>query len=374
MTDTAQLNTLASITDERPARPARSWFALLKPYIGSPLNAVVTFACLWLIYRIVTGAWGWLVTRAIVEGGPQTCKAAAGAGACWPFLAAKLRFMIFGFFPYDEHWRPALAVLIFLGAMIYSMIPRFWSRHLLWLWLAVVVICGALMYGGVFGLRVVNTTNWGGLPLSFMLSSVGLAFGFVLGVLLALARSSKLPAIQVIAVVFIEMVRGVPLVSILFMASVMLPLFMPDGVTVDKLLRAQVAIIIFAGAYIAETVRGGLQAVPKGQHEAAASLGLGYWLSMRKIVLPQALKIVIPPLVNIFIGFFQDTTLVTIIGLLDFLDTVRSAMRDPVWQGIAVLEGYIFAALVYAVFSYGMGSYSRFIERRLKTDHSHGRH
>jgi general L-amino acid transport system permease protein len=254
------------------------------------------------------------------------------------------------------------------------MIPRFWSRRLLWLWLAVVVICGVLMYGGVFGLQVVNTTNWGGLPLSFMLSSVGLAFGFVLGVLLALARSSKLPAIQVIAIVFIEMVRGVPLVSILFMASVMLPLFMPDGVTIDKLLRAQVAIIIFAGAYIAETVRGGLQAVPKGQHEAAASLGLGYWLSMRKIVLPQALKIVIPPLVNIFIGFFQDTTLVTIIGLLDFLDTVRSAMRDPVWQGIAVLEGYIFAALVYAVFSYGMGSYSRFIERRLKTDHSHGRH
>lgn len=374
MTDTAQLNTLASVSDERPVRPAQNWFGLLKPYIGSPFNAVVTFACLWLIYRLVTGAWGWLVTRAIVEGGPQTCKAAAGAGACWPFLAAKLRFMIFGFFPYDEHWRPALAVLLFLGAMIYSMIPRFWSRRLLWLWLAVVVICGVLMYGGVCGLQVVNTTNWGGLPLSFMLSSVGLAFGFVLGVLLALARSSKLPAIQVIAIVFIEMVRGVPLVSILFMASVMLPLFMPDGVTIDKLLRAQVAIIIFAGAYIAETVRGGLQAVPKGQHEAAASLGLGYWLSMRKIVLPQALKIVIPPLVNIFIGFFQDTTLVTIIGLLDFLDTVRSAMRDPVWQGIAVLEGYIFAALVYAVFSYGMGSYSRFIERRLKTDHSHGRH
>ncbi|MCR4522319.1 MULTISPECIES: amino acid ABC transporter permease [Bosea] len=374
MTDAAQLNTLASVADERPTRNASSWYTLLKPYIGSPFNAVVTFACLWLIYRLVTGAWGWLVTRAIVEGGPQTCKAAAGAGACWPFLAAKLRFLIFGFYPYDEHWRPALAVLLFLGAMIYSMIPRFWSRRLLWLWLAVVVTCGVLMYGGLFGLTVVNTTNWGGLPLSFMLSSVGLAFGFVLGVLLALARSSKLPAIQVIAVVFIEMVRGVPLVSILFMASVMLPLFMPDGVTIDKLLRAQVAIIIFAGAYIAETVRGGLQAVPKGQHEAAASLGLGYWLSMRKIVLPQALKIVIPPLVNIFIGFFQDTTLVTIIGLLDFLDTVRSAMRDPAWQGIAVLEGYIFAALVYAVFSYGMGSYSRFIERRLKTDHGHGRH
>ncbi|UZF90693.1 amino acid ABC transporter permease [Bosea sp. NBC_00550] len=369
----ADLTNTAMLGIERPDRPSqgRRWLSGLKPYVGSPLNAVITFACLWLIYRLVTGVWDWLVTRAVLEGGPQACK--AGNGACWPFLAAKLRFMIFGFYPYEEHWRPALALVLFLAVMIVSMIPRFWSRNLLWLWLAVVLGCGVLMYGGVFGLPIVTTTSWGGLPLSFMLSSVGLAFGFVLGVLLALARSSKLPAIQVIAVIFIEMVRGVPLVSILFMASVMLPLFMPDGVTIDKLLRAQVAIIIFAGAYIAETVRGGLQAVPKGQHEAAASLGLGYWLSMRKIVLPQALKIVIPPLVNIFIGFFQDTTLVTIIGLLDFLDTVRASLRDPNWQGIAVMEGYVFAALVYALFSYSMGSYSRFIERRLKTDHSHGR-
>ncbi|WP_089173843.1 amino acid ABC transporter permease [Bosea sp. AS-1] len=367
MADLTNMASFGTVEREEPPRPRGAWFATLKPYVGSPLNAVITLACLWLIYRAVTGAWGWLVTRAVTEGGPQACK--VGHGACWPFLATKLRFMIFGFYPYEEHWRPGLAMLLFLAAMIVSMMPRFWSRRLLWLWLGVVIICGVLMYGGVFRLPVVSTTSWGGLPLSFMLSSIGLGFGFVLGVLLALARSSKLPAIQVIAVIFIEMVRGVPLVSILFMASVMLPLFMPDGVTIDKLLRAQVAIIIFAGAYIAETVRGGLQAVPKGQHEAAASLGLGYWLSMRKIVLPQALKIVIPPLVNIFIGFFQDTTLVTIIGLLDFLDTVRSAMRDPVWQGIAVLEGYVFAALVYAVFSYGMGSYSRFIERRLKTDH-----
>lgn len=367
MVSAAEMETLSLARTDLPPPRGREWTARLKPFLGTPINAVITLACLWLIFRLVTGAWGWLVTRAVLEGGPQACK--VGAGACWPFLAAKLRFMIFGFYPYDEHWRPALAVILFLGAMIVSMIPRFWSRRLLWLWLAIPVICGVLMYGGVFGLPVVSTTNWGGLPLSFMLSSIGLAFGFPLGVVLALARSSKLPAIQVIAIIFIEVVRGVPLVSILFMASVMLPLFMPDGLTVDKLLRAQVAIIIFAGAYIAETVRGGLQAVSKGQHEAAAALGLGYWLSMRKIILPQALKIVIPPLVNIFIGFFQDTTLVTIIGLLDFLDTVRASLRDPNWQGIAVIEGYVFAALVYALFSYGMGSYSRFLERRLKTDH-----
>jgi general L-amino acid transport system permease protein len=187
---------------------------------------------------------------------------------------------------------------------------------------------------------------------------------------LALARASNLPAIRILAVGFIEIVRGVPLISILFMATVMLPLFMPEGVTIDKLLRAQVAIILFASAYIAEIVRGGLQDVPAGQYEAGSSLGLHYWQVMRKIVLPQALKKVIPPMVSLFIGFFQDTTLVTIVGLVDFLDTVRSAIRDPEWQGIAVLEGYLVAAAVYFTFSALMGAYSRFLEKHFRTTHA----
>jgi general L-amino acid transport system permease protein len=255
-------------------------------------------------------------------------------------------------------------MVLFIGMIGISMIPRFWSRGLLVLWAFTVIVAAALIGGGVFGLSSVPTTQWSGLPLSFLLSAVGLAFGFPLGVVLALARASKLPAIRVLAVVFIEVIRGVPLISILFMASVMLPLFMPSGMTVDKLLRAQIAIIIFAAAYIAEAVRGGLQAVPQGQHEASSAMGLHYWQSMRLVVLPQALKIAIPPLVNISIGFFQDTTLVTIIGLLDFLSTVRTAMQDPAWIGLAVVEGYVFAALIYLVFSYGMGAYSRFLERR----------
>jgi general L-amino acid transport system permease protein len=258
---------------------------------------------------------------------------------------------------------------LFAGALAISMIPRFWSSKLITLWAVTLVAVAVLIGGGVLGLTPVPTTLWSGLPLSFLLSGIGLALGFPLGVVLALARSSKLPAIRVIAIVFIEVIRGVPLISILFMASVMLPLFMPGGMTVDKLLRAQIAIIIFAAAYIAEAVRGGLQAIPRGQHEAAGAMGLHYWQSMRLIVLPQALKIVIPPLVNISIGFFQDTTLVTIIGLLDFLSTVRTAMQDPNWVGIAVIEGYAFAALVYLVFSYGMGAYSRFLERRLRLGH-----
>jgi general L-amino acid transport system permease protein len=339
----------------------------LKPLFGTPVNAIVTLACLWILWLGVKGAYGWLVTRAITEGGAQACK--VGNGACWPFYEAKLRFMIFGVYPYDEHWRVALAMALFLGAIAFTMIPRFWNKNLLLLWGVTIIAAATLIWGGVFGLPYVPTTQWSGLPLSFLLSAVGLAFGFPLGVVLALARSSKLPAIRVIAIVFIEVIRGVPLISILFMASVMLPLFMPSGVTVDKLLRAQIAIIIFAAAYIAEAVRGGLQAIPRGQHEASSAMGLHYWQSMRLVVLPQALKIAIPPLVNISIGFFQDTTLVTIIGLLDFLSTIRTAMTDPNWVGIAVMEGYVFAALVFLIFSYGMGAYSRFLERHMRLGH-----
>lgn len=358
-----QRDTLALAPPPKPGY----WPRLVKPLFGTPLNALISLACLWLFWRIARIAWGWLVTRAVTEGGSAACR--AGSGICLPFLAAKARFMIFGVYPYEEHWRPALAMALFFVAIGISMMPRFWGRWLLVVWAFVVVASMVLIAGGVPGLKAVPTTLWSGLPLSFILTAVGLALGFPLGVVLALARASKLPAIRVIAVFFIEVIRGVPLISILFMASVMLPLFMPTGVTVDKLLRAQVAIIIFAGAYIAEAVRGGLQSIPRGQYEAAGSLGLHYWQAMRLIVLPPALRTVIPPLVNIAIGFFQDTTLVTIIGLLDFLSTIRTAMLDPEWVGAAVLEGYLFAATVYLVFSYGMGAYSRFLERRLRTGH-----
>ncbi|THF55353.1 ABC transporter permease subunit [Mesorhizobium composti] len=337
----------------------RTWF-------GTPLNSAITLVCVATLLFLAKEAIGWLFLHATFEGTPETCKAASGA--CWPFLTAKLRYMLFGFYPYEEQWRPLAALLLFFGGALASMAPSLWGRALLAAWAFVLVpALAVLMAGGVFGLAYVPTTQWGGLPLSFMLAFIGLAIALPLGIGLALSRISAMPAIRMLAIGFIEVVRGVPLISILFMATVMLPLFMPDGVTIGKLLRAQVAIIIFAAAYIAEIVRGGLQDVPKGQAEAGSALGLGYWLVMRKIVLPQAIKKVIPPLVALFIGFFQDTTLVTIIGLVDFLDTVRSAMRDPAWQGIAVLEGYLFAAAVYFVFSALMGAYSRFLERHFRT-------
>lgn len=348
-----------------PPRQARPW---IKNLFGTPSNALITVFCVLALGLVAKVAIGWLLIDAIFTGTPADCK--AGGGACWPFLGAKLRYMIFGFYPYEEQWRPFAALLLFLGAALVSMTPRFWSRGLLLVWVfGLVPALYILMAGGVLGLSAVPSSKWGGLPLSFMLSFIGLAAALPLGIALALARQSDLPAIRVLAISFIEIVRGVPLISLLFLATVMLPLFMPEGVTIDKLLRAQVAIILFAAAYIAEIVRGGLQAVPKGQIEAGNALGLHYWLIMRKIVLPQALKKVIPPLVSLFIGFFQDTTLVTIIGLLDFLDTVRSALRDPNWQGIAVLEGYLFAAFVYFAFSALMGAYSRFLERHYRTTH-----
>lgn len=363
MTDTQIL--LTESTRKAPPRLRSLW---RREFFGTPANALVTVICSAALIAITWFAAHWLFLDATFSGTPEDCKVASGA--CWPFLASKLRYMAFGFYPFEEQWRPSLALVLFLGATILSMVPRLWSRWLLLSWIIVILpALYILMAGGVFGLVPVSTTQWGGLPLSFMLSFVGLVCALPLGILLALSRASSLPVMRILATSFIEIVRGVPLISILFMATVMLPLFLPEGVTVNKLLRAQIAIIIFAAAYIAEIVRGGLQDVPKGQIEAGSALGLRYWPVMLKIVLPQAIKKVIPPLVALFIGFFQDTTLVTIVGLLDFLDTVRSAMRDPAWQGIAVLEGYVFAAAVYFTFSALMGAYSRFLERFFRRTH-----
>lgn len=341
--------------------------AAWRTYFGTPLNAVISVACLVLIYAVLKVAITWMFVDALWVGSSEDCK--LNDGACWPFIEAKLRFFIFGFYPYEQHWRPGVALIIMLTMTAVSMIPMFWSQRLLMAWAVALMAMFVLMAGGIFGLEAISTTQWGGFPLTIMLSFVGLGVAFPLGVVLALARRSKMPAIRVLAVSYIELMRGVPLISVLFMASVMLPLFLPDGMTIDKVLRAQVAIILFAAAYVAEVVRGGLQGVDRGQYEAGQALGLSYWQSMRKIILPQALKIVIPPMVTLFIGFFQDTTLVTIIGLFDFLNTVRAALRDPEWQGIAVMEAYLFTAFVYLVFSYTMGAYSRYLERRFKTGH-----
>ena len=238
-----------------------------------------------------------------------------------------------------------------------------WRRELLLLWLALLTVIGVLMWGGVFGLTFVSQDQWGGLPLTLILATFGLALAFPLAVLVALGRRSKqLPVVRALCVIYVELIRGVPLISLLFMASVMFPLFLPEGMDIDKLLRAQVAIILFAGAYLAEVVRGGLQALPKGQAEAADALGLSYWKKTGLIILPQALRLVIPPLVNTFIGFFKDTSLVLIIGLFDLLASGKIAMAEPIWAAYST-EVYVFLAAIYFLFCYTMARYSRGLER-----------
>src|SRR5690606_17708557 len=270
----------------------------------------------------------------------------------------------FGVYPYDEQWRPLLASIILVLALVCSAIRRFWSAWLLVLWTVALVAVAVLMWGGMFGLSYVENDRWGGLPLTLILSTFGIAFAFPIGVLLALGRRSHLPVIKALSIIYIELIRGVPLISLLFMSSVMLPLFLPEGLTIDKLLRAQIAIILFAAAYIAETVRGGLQAIPKGQYEGADSLGLSYWQQTRLIILPQALKVVIPPLVGIFIALFKDTSLVVIIGIFDLTQAAKVAIADAAWRGFRV-EAYVFIAVIYFIFCFAISRYSQGLERRL---------
>ena len=293
----------------------------------------------------------------------EACRAAQGTGACWAVIWDKYRFILFGRYPFDEQWRGAIVIALFLGLFVVSAMRQFWRKELALIWIVTLVVIFTLMWGGVFGLQYVPQDEWGGLPITLILSTFGLACAFPLAVLVALGRrSTNLPAVKLLCVVYVELIRGVPLISLLFMASVMFPLFMPVGLNPDKLLRAQVAIIIFAAAYLAEVIRGGLQALPKGQYEAADALGLSYWKKMGLIILPQALRLVIPPLVNTFIGFFKDTSLVLIIGIYDLLTSGKVAVTDPVWRAYST-EVYIMLALIYFCFCYSMSRYSRGLER-----------
>ncbi|OGA73370.1 MAG: amino acid ABC transporter permease [Betaproteobacteria bacterium RIFCSPLOWO2_12_FULL_65_14] len=327
------------------------------------INTIVTLGLALLLVKVLPSLVDWAFLDAVWRPDSKACR--AGAGACWGFISEKHRFILFGTYPYDEHWRPGAATAILLGLWIFSALRMSWRWWLTLVWLAGLALIGTLMWGGVLGLAYVENERWGGLILTLLLTTFGIAAAFPLAILLALARRSSMPVIQALAVGFIELVRGVPLISLLFMASVMLPLFLPQGVSIDKLLRAQIAMILFASAYLAEVVRGGLQAIPKEQYEAADALGLGYWQRTLSVVLPQALRISVPPLVNTFIGFFKDTSLVVVIGLFDLLSTVKVALNEPAWSGFGV-EAYVFAAVVYFVFCFAMSLYSRRFERSHK--------
>ncbi len=388
--------------------------------VGNSITTILVVAFIvWILSWFVD--WALLQATFQAESGKDCAKS---HGACWALIGEKYRYIFFGSFPYEQHWRPLFAIITMIAMLLLSSDRRMWNWRLAIIWTVGSFITFVLMFGEIFipvtlifvlaliaglagylirrkvaesgeriayvalaGLGIayvllrligvlpsvsipvtpfsyVETGNWGGLAVTMIVATYGLAAAFPYGILLALGRRSKLPLIRGLCIGFIELIRGVPLISLLIMASVMLPLFLPAGMNFDKLLRAQVAVILFAGAYIAEIVRGGLQSLPKGQFEAADAMGLNYAQKTAFIVLPQALRVVIPPLINTFIGFFKDTSLLLIIGIFDFLSTANQALVDPVWTGYPG-EVYLFAAAVYFCFCYSMSRYSKYLEREL---------
>ena len=335
---------------------------------SSWLNTLLTLFAFYLVWLIVPPLLSWAIFDANWVG--STRADCTKEGACWVFIQQRFGQFMYGYYPRELRWRVDLTVWLAVIGIAPLFIARFKHKAIYGLSFLVVypILAYSLLHGGYWGLSNVATSQWGGLMLTLVIATVGIAGALPLGILLALGRRSDMPAIRVVCVTFIEFWRGVPLITVLFMSSVMLPLFLPEGMNFDKLLRALIGVILFQSAYVAEVVRGGLQAIPKGQYEAAAAMGLGYWRSMGLVILPQALKLVIPGIVNTFIALFKDTSLVIIIGLFDLLNSVKQAAADPTWLGMAT-EGYVFAALVFWIFCFGMSRYSIHLERKLDTGH-----
>ncbi|MFM4804915.1 amino acid ABC transporter permease [Aeromonas bivalvium] len=330
-------------------------------------NGLVTLALIYLLLPAIWHLIDWALISAIWSG---SSRADCGQeGACWLFIESRFGQYIYGFYPVDQRWRVNIVFAGMAGLLALLIWPR--TPHKGWLALFTLLVfpCIAfvLLHGGL-GLSQVETNLWGGLMLTLVLAVVGIAVALPFGILLALGRRSHMPIISSLSTVYIEFWRAVPLITVLFMASVMLPLFVAGEVEFDKLLRALIGIIMFQSAYVAEVVRGGLQAIPKGQYEAGDALGLSYWKVMGLIIMPQALKITIPSLVNTFIALFKDTSLVLIIGLFDLLAISKVALADPQWLGFST-EAYVFIALIFWMFCFGMSRYSIYLERKLHTGH-----
>ncbi|MDP1628180.1 amino acid ABC transporter permease [Parvibaculum sp.] len=335
-------------------------------------NTVLTLVSVYILWMVIPPLLDFTIFSAVWTGTTREACLVPDAGACWPFVWANIDQFIYGRYPPSEIWRVNIVFALGIATIVPMLIPAAPAKRFNLIFLLVVypLIALVLLAGDRPGLPPVPTSEWGGLLVTLVVAVTGIVVSLPLGIVLALGRRSSMPAIRMLSIVFIEFWRGVPLITVLFMASVMLPLFLPEGLNPDNLLRCLVGVALFSSAYMAEVVRGGLQAIPAGQYEAARAVGLGYWQAMIGVVLPQALRHVIPGIVNTFIGLFKDTTLVLIVGIFDLLGQVRAQLSDPNWtvpQG--ALTGYIFAALVFWVFCFGMSQYSNFMERRLNTGH-----
>lgn len=347
-----------------PSGPASLATWLRRNLFSSIPSALATLLVAAALVSVLPWAARWLFTGAVWSPDYEACRALEYHAACWGFVAEKHRLVLFGRYPHPEQWRPLLATLLVVAALAASAHPRAWRRWLLPAWAAVLAAFFLLVRGGVLGLSRVEPGLWGGLPLTVLLTLVGVSASIPLGVLLALGRRSRLPVARAAATIYIEMVRGVPLITVLFVASFVFPLLLPQGLRLDVLSRVALGITLFQAAYMAEVVRGGLQALPRGQHEAAASLGLSWWQTQRRVILPQALVLVIPSFVNSLLSTFMDTSLVTVVSMYDLTGALRLALGDPRWRNFFI-EGYLFVGGIYFACCLAMSRYSHWLERRL---------
>ncbi|APG18080.1 amino acid ABC transporter permease [Kosakonia radicincitans] len=339
-------------------------FWLRRNLFSSVAQTVLTLLLLTVIGLVASTLIRWGIIDAVgFDGTAEQCRAATGA--CWAVIGEKYRPILFGLYPYDEQWRAALAMLVWFITIGLSLSPMCWHSRLLWpLWLVSIALMSVLMSGGLFGLKAVPSSDWGGLPLTLLLFSGTVIIGMPVSVILALGRRSPLPFLRGLSVIFIEGLRGVPLITILFVAVNVFPLFLPAGMEVNKLLRVIIGIALFFACYQAEVIRGGLQAVPRGQYEAAAVLNLGYWHTTTKIVLPQALRICLPAVTNHIIAAMKNSSFVIIIGLFDVLTATTAAMQDPQWRRYYI-ETYVFIASLYLVFGFLLSRYAVWVEKRI---------
>ena len=339
---------------------------------SSPFNIILTLVGVWLLYAVIPPVLDWAFVKSIwVADSRNECwgkMEVPEEAACWAFIKSRLLLFIYGFYPFEERWRVNLSFVLLVIAILPVLYDRMPARkHWMWYVAAFPFLVGWLLVGG-FGLVPVATDQFGGFMLTLVIGVTGISFSLPIGIALALGRTSNLPVLRILCVLFIEFIRGVPLIALLFVASTMLNYFLPPGTSFDLLMRVLIMVTLFSSAYIAEVVRGGLQGIPRGQVEAADSLGLSYWKAQRLIVLPQALKISIPGIVNTFIGLYKDTTLVLIIGMLDPLGIGRSSLADAAWSGLA-REVYLFIAVFFFLCCFGMSRYSLYLERKLDTGH-----
>jgi general L-amino acid transport system permease protein len=342
-----------------PAPAGRSR-GLVHILFGDLLSVCLTIATGALLLALLPRLFDWAVVSGVWSGDGTACKS---GGACWAFLRDKYRQILFGVYPAGEQWRPAMATTMILAVALWSLPPRNWTRTTLLLWLVAMTAVLVLMAGGPFGLAPVPTTSWGGIVITLLLTVSAIGLGFPFAVVLALGRRSRMRVVSLICVAVVEIVRGLPLLSLLFIASILLPLMLPDGVSIDKLLRALVALTLFSAAYLAEVLRGGLQGVPGGQAEAAHALGLSWWHTTRLVVLPQAIRKVIPPLTNTVIVMVKNTSLVLVVGLFDLLSSGRAAATDPAWPAPYV-ESYLFVAAIYFAICFSISRYAWWLETR----------